>query len=151
MISYPPLVSRRTHYFTNGLIWLLAGINLIRLAIEWYMDIDKTKAIIGSLVTLSLGIYLSQTRFKIIAGKFNTRILGLPEKSWILAFQSIKSYILLSTMIMLGITFRVIIGLDEFYLALVYTTMGVVLFLASYFFFKPFFENVDLSDLKTNQ
>lgn len=50
-------------------------------------------------------------------------------------------------MIVMGITLRVIIGLDEFYMALIYTTMGVVLFLASYFFFNPFFNNIESSDL----
>lgn len=147
IISYPPLVSRRVHYLTNGIIWLLAGINLMRLTIDWYMNIDQIKAIIGFIVSLSLGVYLSQTRFKVIASKYNVRILGLPEKTWIFAFQSIRSYILLSIMIVMGITLRVIIGLDEFYMALIYTTMGVVLFLASYFFFNPFFNNIESSDL----
>lgn len=133
--NFKPLVSKRIHYLTNGLIWFLAGINLIRIAIGWYREYDNLEIIIGSSVTLFLGIVISQTRFKIIAGKFNKHIQGLPDKSWFFVFQRVRHYFLLIFMMFLGIFLKLYSGLNNYSLALIYTTMGTTLVLTSYYFF----------------
>jgi hypothetical protein len=90
------------------------------------------------LVTFGLGIFLSQTRFRKIVDKFVLHILNLPDRSWVLSFQALKHYILLGTMMVLGLVLRHYSGLDVYYLAIIYMTMGTTLFFSSYFFYQQY-------------
>ena len=136
LIYLPPKVSHNTHYLINGVIWLFAGINLVRIAIGWYLEENMLLATIGLIFTIILSILISKTRFKNIASKFISHIKQLPDRSWFFAFQKVRHYVLLGSMIMLGIFFREYSGLDNYILALIYTTMGSTLVFTSYYFFN---------------
>ncbi|OLS29021.1 MAG: hypothetical protein HeimC2_02160 [Candidatus Heimdallarchaeota archaeon LC_2] len=133
--TFRPLVSKKMHYLTNGLIWFFAGINLVRIAIGWYRESDNLEVLLGVGFTVIFAIIISQTRFKIISGKFNKHIQRLPDKSWFFAFQQFRHYVLLLLMMNLGILLKEYSGLNNYTLALIYTTMGSTLVLTSYFFF----------------
>jgi hypothetical protein len=151
VLELPPRVSHTSHYIVNGLIWSLAGINLVRLAIGWYLESDILAFLVGIVSTVILAVVISQTRFKIIAGKFNKHIVSLPEKSWFFAFQKVRHYFLLIFMMFLGIGLKEYSGLNEYTLALIYSTMGSTLVLTSYHFFVQVFitSNTELEQSNT--
>ena len=136
--EFPPRIASRIHFLTNGVIWFFAGLNLQILALGWWTDADRIIAAIAGLITFSLGVLITKTRFKIIVGKFISHIRNLPARSRIFSFQKLKHYILLAFMMTLGITLRHYSGLDTFYLAWIYQTMGTTLYLSSYYFFNQY-------------
>ena len=137
----PPKIKSRYHYITNGIIWTGAGINLMINATGWLSESETWLGLLTGFITFSLGIILSKTRFKKIAGKFITHIRGLPDNSWFFAFQARRHYILLITMMLLGISLRKFSGIDIFYLSIIYMIMGTTLFFTSYYFFQRFLLN----------
>ncbi len=137
----PPQIKSRFHYITNGIIWTGAGLNLMFIATRWLSDSTILKGFLTGLITFSLGILLSKTRFKKIGGKFIFHIRSLPDNSWIFSFQALRHYILLSIMMILGISLRKFSGIDVYYLSIIYMTMGTTLFFTSYYFYHQFFSN----------
>lgn len=131
----PPQINSRFHYITNGVIWTGAGINMMILAIGWYLELNKWQGILSGLVTFSMGILIANLRFKKIVHKFNNHIQSLPDRSWFFSFQALKHYFLLVFMMTLGLTLRHYSGLDVFILAIIYMTMGTTLVISSYHFY----------------
>lgn len=146
----PPQIRSHFHYITNGIIWTGAGINMMIIAVRWFSETEIWQGLLTGLVTFSLGIFISKTRFKKIIVKFVTHIQSLPEKSWFFSFQQLRHYLLLTFMMLLGITLRDHSGLDVFYLSLIYMIMGTTLFHSSYYFYNQFRidhnQNIDTLD-----
>ena len=133
-----PKVNSKLHYLTNGLIWTGAGFNLMYLATNWFSESDRWQGILGGLITFSLGILISKTRFKKIVVKFLTHIDNLPQRSWFFSFQAFRHYVLIILMMVMGLSLRNFSGIDLFYLAIIYMIMGTTLFLSSYYFYTQF-------------
>lgn len=130
-----PAVSKYWLIFLAGLIWSMVGIMLCRLACMWLSKTHWYLAVpLGSLgIILSLAAY--GLGFSKIALKNIDRLCLLSDKSCIFAFQAWRSYLIIIFMIALGVVLRHS-PLPKHFLAVIYTTIGGALFLASFHYYR---------------
>jgi len=113
-----------------GLMWSCVGLMLCRLAYRWLAATAWQGFTSLELVGVFMALVAYYLCFSKIARKNITRLSLLKEKTCIFAFQKWKSYLLIGLMVSLGITLRNL-PVPKHYLALLYTTIGGALFLAS--------------------
>jgi hypothetical protein len=114
-----------------GLMWSVVGILLCRLAYDWLAVVHWEGFASLELFGILMALVVYQLCFSKIARKNITRLSLLTEKTCIFAFQRWKSYALIGVMVTLGITLRSL-PIPKPYLAVLYTTIGGALFLASF-------------------
>jgi hypothetical protein len=128
--SLKPAVSKTWLIVLAGLMWSLVGLMLCRLAYHWLAVIRWREVVPLELLGIVLALTAHQFCFSRIARKNIARLSLLTEKTCIFAFQRWKSYFLIGLMIPLGIALRNL-PVPRPYLAILYTTIGGALFLAS--------------------
>jgi hypothetical protein len=134
--KYKPAVSRNWLLFTAGILWTAVGLFLCLLALYWLRTLVSRVSIIYALtgVTLAGGVYIFG--FSRIARKNIDRVCQYPDKVCFFAFQEWKSYLIISVMAPLGIFLRHS-ALPRQYLAVIYITIGLALFLSSlHYYFR---------------
>jgi hypothetical protein len=129
-------VSHTVHIALSAFLWSFFGIDMNYVASKWLFyfenEVKIYLIIIGVLLGLSMAIFLFS---KIVKRNIN-RIKKLPERSNILLFQSLKSYILIAFMISLGITMRKSGLVPVYILCPMYITIGVALFISGCIYYK---------------
>ncbi len=129
-------VSKRMLLFIAFAVWAFAGSMLFYKAIQMIDTNDEYLWLKISLSALG-GIAFFFFLFHKISGKHVRRILDLPgEKHFFLSFFNIKSYIMMASMIGLGVLLRKTAIVPPTYLFILYFTMGTPLLLSSFRFFK---------------
>ena len=132
-------VSHTVHIALSAFLWSFFGLDMNYVASKWLVyfsnEVMINLIIIGVLLGLSMAIFL----FNKLVKKNIIRIKNLPEKSNILYFQSLKSYILIAFMIGLGITMRKSGLVPDYILCPMYITIGVALFTSSFIYYKELF------------
>ena len=128
--SLKPAVSKPWLIALAGLMWSVVGLMLCRLAYHWLAVIRWKGAVPLELLGIVLALTAHQLCFSRIARKNIARLSLLTEKTCIFAFQRWKSYLLIGWMITIGIALRNL-PVPGPYLAVLYTTIGGALFLAS--------------------
>lgn len=133
--SLKPAVTKSWLIALAGLMWTGAGMMLCRLAYNWLaiinMGISITSGVLG--VVMALGAY--HFGFSKIAQKNIERLSHLTEKTCIFAFQTWKGYLIIMVMITLGVFIRNT-PISKTYLAILYTTIGGALLLASFLYYR---------------
>ncbi len=125
-----PGVSKSWLIALAGVVWSVVGLMLCRLAYHWLAVIDLKKIIPLELLSIALALTAHQFVFSRIARRNIARLSMLTEKTCIFAFQRWKSYLLVGVMITVGIVVRHM-PIPSTYLAILYTTIGGALLLAS--------------------
>ena len=128
-----PTGSQRGLRFIAGITWLGVGIMLISMALYWKFKVD-TRGWVLMLPAILAGWMIYQKAFQNMAQKNKKRIASLPAYSCVFAFITWKSYLIIITMVAMGITLRHS-SLPKQYLSPVYLTMGLALFLSSFLYF----------------
>jgi len=128
--SLKPAVSKTWLIVLAGLMWSVVGLMLCRLAYHWLVIIHWKWIVPQELLGVILALTAYKFCFSRIARKNIARLSLITEKTCIFAFQRWKSYLVVVLMIILGITLRNS-SVPRPYLAIVYTTIGGALFLAS--------------------
>jgi hypothetical protein len=128
--SLKPAVSKPWLIALAGLMWSVVGLMLCRLAYHWLAVIRWRGVVPLELLGIVLALAAHQFCFSRIAQKNIARLSLLTEKTCIFAFQRWKSYFLIGLMITVGIALRNL-PIPRPYLAVLYTTVGGALFLAS--------------------
>jgi len=128
--SLKPGVSKIWLIALAGLMWSVVGFVLCRLAYHWLAVIRGRGAVPLELLGIVLALTAHQFCFSRIAQKNIARLSLLTEKTCIFAFQRWRSYFLIGLMITVGIALRNL-PIPRPYLAILYTTIGGALFLAS--------------------
>lgn len=128
--EYKPAVSRNLLLFTAGILWTAVGVFLCLLAFHWLRTIVNRGSIYYALsgIIMASGVY--KFGFSKIARKNINRVCRYPDKVCFFAFQEWKSYLIISVMAPLGIFLRHS-SLPRQYLAVIYITIGLALFLSS--------------------
>ncbi len=124
-----------------GIVWILVGFMLSRLAILWWQTYTGSFVFIFILIGLILGVakgYFIVTRVVITNIK---RITQLNGNSFILAFISLKTYLLIAGMMILGILLRNSVFPKQ-YLAIIYMGVGLAMIFSSYPYFRMLFSGV---------
>ena len=133
--SMKPAVSKRTLLFIAAVAWTIAGGVLLFKGISILYTITRFTWLI--LVTSSIGGTLFYIiLFSKISLKHTRRIMAMKiEKPCLFAFFSFKSYFLMTIMITSGILLRKSGILSPPYMAVIYITMGIPLFLSAFRFY----------------
>lgn len=128
--SLKPAASKTWLIVLAGFMWSLVGLILCRLAYHWLAVVRWTWVAPLELLSIVLALIAYQFCFSRMAQKNIARLSLLTEKTCIFAFQRWKSYILIGLMITTGIALRNL-PIPRPYLAVLYTSIGGALFLAS--------------------
>ncbi len=120
-----------------GIVWMIAGFNVVRLGIVSYLAIEMR----WYLPVLSVVIFLLfGTMFFRMTQKHTKRIIGYEEAYrpfW--NFFDLKSYIIMAVMMGGGIGLRNAGIFPDLFVAFFYTGLGCALFLAGVIFVVTFF------------
>ena len=130
-------VPKRTLLILAGIIWMIAGFNVVRLGIISYKLIEMK----WFLPVLSVIIFmLFGMMFYKMTQKHSKRIMNYKEEYRpIWNFFDIKSYIIMAVMMGGGIGFRNAGVFPDIFVAFFYTGLGCALFLAGVCFMIVFF------------
>jgi len=135
-----PKVKRRLLYLLAGSMWTIVGLMLIITACSWLLPLPSYKAIFLALIGAVSGVNLARPGFQKLVSKNISRINTKPESACIFGFQSVKSYFLILFMILLGFILRHSVFPKPF-LAIIYLTIGLGLFLSSFKYYLNFNKN----------
>ena len=131
------MVKKRTLLLIAGIVWIIAGYNVVRLGISAYFTIDQRWYwyLLSVLVFLAFGsMFLKMNR------KHTERILSYSEERqpfW--KFFDLKSYIIMAVMMGGGIGLRISGVFPDSFVAFFYTGLGSALTLAGILFVRNFF------------
>jgi len=137
-----PAVSRRALFLLAGVVWSCAGIVLIRFATGWLSAYPGPS--LPPLLSFGAGIVLGSLialyGFRRIAKNNISRILLLPEKSCLFAFQKWQGYLLVAFMMSLGMVVRRSQLLHPLLLATMYAGIGCALLATSSLYYEAAIE-----------
>jgi len=135
LVNMKPAVSKYWLIALAGLMWSAVGLALCRLAYTWLAAIHWYLAVPLGVLGIILSLAAYRFGFSAIATKNIDRLCLLSDKSCIFAFQAWSSYLIIIFMITLGVVLRHS-PLPKHFLAVIYTTIGGALFLASFLFYR---------------
>jgi len=130
-----PGVPKRYLMFLAAVVWTFAGGMLLYKGSVFF---HQSSAYLWMRLILSIiaGILFYIVMFSKISLKHARRILNLKqEKPCLFSFFNIRSYILMSLMISMGIFLRKSGLVPVFYLSILYVTMGIPLFTSAFRFY----------------
>ena len=128
--SLKPAVPKTWLIALAGLMWSVVGLMLCRLAYHWLVVVRWREVVPLELLGVVFALTAHQFLFCRIAQKNIVRLSLLTEKTCVFAFQRWKSYLLIGLMIIIGVVVRSL-PIPRPYMAILYTTIGGALFLAS--------------------
>lgn len=142
-----PAVSRRTLFFSAGLVWLIGGAVL-----AWRMVLvfPESQSLWPIYIGAALGVIKFILAFRRVAERNIRRIRDLSphkDKICVFAFQSWSSYLLVLVMIGLGIGLR-LVGVPPLILSLVYAMIAMALVLGSIIYFRALRESEKVDSRK---
>lgn len=131
-----PAVSRKLLLILSGLMWSGVGILLNSFAIRWLRLYEGWPVVVSVLCGIMLGLAIAFFGFRKVAATNIQRILEMPERSCVFAFQKWQSYILIAVMMSMGIFLRTTNIFPRLYLAPVYIGIGSALFISSINYYR---------------
>ncbi|MEG1002267.1 hypothetical protein [Clostridium sp.] len=120
-----------------GIVWSIAGFNIVRLGVIAYKGHVSIINIILSIVVFS--IFLGMIFYKMVK-KHVLRILEYKEKQYFYKFFDLKSYIIMAVMMGGGIYLRYSGLVPDVFIAFFYTGLGCALLLSGILFLVKFIE-----------
>lgn len=124
-----PEVSRNWRIALAGMLWSGVGIMLCRMGYLWILSEPADRVAYGA-AGLVLALLAHKFAFSKIATKNIERLLQMPDRSCLFAFQAWKSYLIIVFMIALGFTLRHS-PVPRHFLAVIYLAVGGALLLSS--------------------
>jgi len=132
-----PTADRKVLVLLAGILWSTVGLILTGVAAGWLASAHRN-IIFAAVLTFFGGAILHRFGFSILAAINLTRIYRQApgkDKVCVFAFQDTRSYVIIAVMILLGYTLRHL-PIPKFYLAPVYGTIGLGLFLSSLVYYR---------------
>jgi len=132
-----PAFGRKCLILGAALTWSAGGLILIVRAVSLMGQVDSSLPLALG-ISLVIGLLKGKLIFTRVARKNVARIRSTSphkEKICLFAFQSLQSYLIVLSMIALGIVLRQI-GLRPLYLVMVYTAIGVALLVSSGLYYR---------------
>ncbi len=131
-------VDRRWLYAIAAVAWSGAGLILLGWTVRWLVDVSVPVEIgLGVAGALTAGV-AGHFLFGRIVLRNIRRIAEGPDRASVFAFQPFKSYVVMASMIALGVVLRHS-SLPRPALAVVYEAIGGALLGASTFYYRRFF------------
>lgn len=133
-------VKKPTLILLAGLVWLAAGINILRIGVQSFLNCVTADEVVKCILILAGAIVILTGfcfMFFRIVKKHTKRILGYPEeKKSIFCFFDVKGYLLMLFMMGLGIGLRAGNFMPTEFFAVFYNGLGMALSLAGILFLK---------------
>ena len=137
-----PSLPKRYLLFVAAVVWTFAGGMLLFRGFS-VLKFSSTGIVVEEAVSIIVGVVFYIFMFSHISLKHIVRIQNNPiERPCLFSFFNWRSYILMSTMISLGVTLRLSGWVPVQYLSLFYVTMGTPLFLSSLRFYVNGMKNL---------
>lgn len=135
-----PKIQRSYLLLVAALAWTFAGSMLIWRGFTLNQDVPAYWWVEVAL-SIFLGLVFFQLLFNRISKKHVQRIQSMPEeKPSVFAFFNLKSYLMMFSMIAMGMTLRKTGIVSAEYLAVMYITMGIPLLMSSFRFYSSFLQ-----------
>lgn len=130
------MVKRRTLLLIAGVVWTIAGFNILKIGVMSYSGyVHILNLICSSIVFLMFWFFI----FNKLVVKHTTRIAGYEEeKKYFWNFFDVPSFIIMAFMITVGISIRSFNLLPNAVIAVFYTGLGLALFGAGIKFMKNY-------------
>jgi hypothetical protein len=136
-----PRVSKHYLILIAALVWTFAGGMLLfrGLIINNPLPAHWEVKLLSCIIT---GLLFFRLIFDRISAKHVLRIKNLPQvHPVVFSFFNVRSYLMMFSMISLGITLRLTGIVSPEYLSLMYITMGIPLLMSSFRFYYTFFKS----------
>lgn len=119
-------VNRQVLLITAGIVWVVAGANILRIGITTWLGSSGNRFIMigGTVVVFMLFFFFI---FKRLFNKHTQRIEQKKEKNCPFSFFDVKGWIIMTFMIALGITIRRLHLLPDAFIAVFYTGLSIAL------------------------
>lgn len=131
------MVTRKVLLFIAGAVWLLAGINILRIGISSWISLLPSAGA-GKIILLALVCALILTgfffMFRKIVRKNTNRIRSYGERTFLLKFMDTRGWLMMAFMMTLGIVLRSSGLLPDEFFAFFYTGLGTSLSIAGILF-----------------
>ena len=127
----------KTLAFIAGIIWLIAGLNVCRIGVASWTNLDTTSVVmvIGSIVTM----ILFSSMFVKMLFKNMRRIQEIEaEKRRVWNIMPLKSYIIMAFMITFGVLLRSCQVIPRSFIASFYVGLGSALMMAGIIYISAF-------------
>ncbi|MFC1724418.1 hypothetical protein ACFL4T_02240 [candidate division KSB1 bacterium] len=125
-----PGVPRSALLLLAGLMWIIASVMLLKSSFSWLEAESKNNIILIAGTGFFFALIIHHFGFLHLVDKNTARILPMEGRKCLFSFFSWKNYILISVMLLFGFLLRQIPGLNK-YLAVLYISIGLALFLSS--------------------
>lgn len=139
MNRFLPRVSKRYLLLVAAIVWTFAGGMLLfrGFAVNHSHDTQWTIKVAFCIVG---GLLFYRAMFDRISSKHVYRIKSMEiDRPIVFSFFNLKSYLMMFSMITMGITLRLSGLVTPAHLAMVYVTMGIPLLMSSFRFYYTFF------------
>jgi hypothetical protein len=137
LLRFRPAVARSTLFLITAVVWTVAGGILCVRAAGWLMSLPGSNGIIVALLAAGIAVAGHHYGLSRVALRNSLRILGLPDRVCLFAFQPWRSYFVIALMIGMGIVVRGL-GPPLPILSLVYGGMGGTLLLTSTVYYRKY-------------
>lgn len=126
------MVRKRTLLLIAGIVWLIAGFNVVRIGFMAYIDYLNIFNLLCSAVIFAIFWFMVFRRLVI---KHTVRIKQYTtEKQYFWNFFDLKSFCIMAFMMTFGIVIRVYNLMPDVFIAVFYTGLGLALALAGFHF-----------------
>jgi uncharacterized membrane protein len=132
--EFKPVVSKTILVLIAGLVWIMTGTFLSRLAIIWWQSYTGSFLSLFIILGLILGMIKGYYVFSGIVRKNIDRISRMDRNGFVLAFIPWKTYLLIIAMMTFGMTLRHS-ALPKQYLAIIYMAVGFAMVLSGFQYF----------------
>lgn len=120
------------------LVWIVAGVNIVRIGMEAYAQyLNLFNILLSAVVFIIFQLFV----FGKLVKKHTGRILAYEERQWFIKFFDVKSFIIMAVMMTGGIWLRVSGVVPERFIAVFYSGLGFSLILAGILFGFHFTKN----------
>lgn len=136
-----PRVSKHYLFLVAALVWTFAGGMLLIRGFAFNETLPSHR-IVGLTAGVISGLLFFRLLFNRISAKHVLRIKNLPvSRPCLFSFFNLRSYLMMFSMITLGVILRKSGTISPDYLTLMYITMGIPLLMSSFRFYYTFFSS----------
>lgn len=122
-----PKATKRTLFFIAGLVWAIAGFNILKISVEEFVTMESMREISIILGLIGFAIFFSKVFYKMF-NKHSKRIVNMEnEKPCLFAFFDKKGYLIMAFMMTMGISLRAFNLIGGIALVVLYTAIGLSL------------------------
>lgn len=137
------LVRKRTLLAIAGGVWIIAGINVLKTGILAYLSTSHV-SILNLLLSTLVSVAFGMLFYKMSLKHFNRIKSYNDDRKYFWYFFDLKSYIIMTLMMSLGILLRVSGWVSINFISVFYTGLGISLLMAGLFFIYMFIRYEDI-------